>query len=96
MEPAEAQHVGLTKSDAAASMAERVGWPLAGDVAQLGERRNGIAEVTGSTPVVSTKKSVFPSPLTSVDRISYGWRLPRGAQYHLLMEVVEQAGFYGE
>ena len=26
-----------------------------GDVAQLGERRNGIAEVVGSTPIVSTK-----------------------------------------
>ena len=39
----------------------RLAWPradyekLAGDVAQLVERRNGIAEVTGSTPVVSTK-----------------------------------------
>ena len=38
----------------------RLAWPradykkLAGDVAQLVERRNGIAEVTGSTPVVST------------------------------------------
>jgi hypothetical protein len=30
---------------------------LLGDVAQLGERRNGIAEVTGSTPVVSTRIS---------------------------------------
>ena len=30
---------------------------LGGDVAQLGERRNGIAEVEGSIPFVSTKKS---------------------------------------
>jgi hypothetical protein len=32
---------------------------LDGDVAQLGERRNGIAEVEGSTPFVSTKNACF-------------------------------------
>ena len=71
-------------------MVERVVQPLAGDVAQLGERRNGIAEVTGSNPVVSTnKKPVFPSLLTRVVGISYEWRLPCGRQYHLFIEVLE-------
>ena len=44
--------VGAGGSIVGQSCQERVG-----DVAQLVERRNGIAEATGSTPVVSTNPS---------------------------------------
>jgi Flp pilus assembly pilin Flp len=66
---------------------------LAGDVAQLVERRNGIAEVTGSTPVVSTKRwldLVRPACLVG---ISCGFRLPSRDQYHLFMEVPRDGVF---
>src|ERR1035437_1475004 len=68
---------------------------LAGDVAQLVERRNGIAEVTGSTPVVSTKRwldLVRPACLVG---ISCGFRLPSRDQYHLFMEVPRDGVFNG-
>ena len=45
----------LTILSGGSSMAPYFVKNLVGDVAQLGERRNGIAEVEGSTPFVSTK-----------------------------------------
>ena|SRR5208282_4404219 len=45
----------LTIADRVDSMAPHSVTILVGDVAQLGERLNGIQEVEGSTPFVSTK-----------------------------------------
>ena len=44
----------LTIGGAGGSIATQICQERVGDVAQLVERRNGIAEATGSTPVVST------------------------------------------
>src|SRR5882724_883935 len=46
--------VHLTIARAGGSIVARSCQERVGDVAQLVERRNGIAEATGSTPVVST------------------------------------------
>src|SRR5437868_4102640 len=46
--------VQLTIAEAGGSIVTQSGGEMVGDVAQLVERRNGIAEATGSTPVVST------------------------------------------
>ena len=49
--------VHLTIAGAGGSIVAQSGEEMVGDVAQLVERRNGIAEATGSTPVVSTNPS---------------------------------------
>ena len=46
--------VQLTIAGVGGSIVTQSGEEMVGDVAQLVERRNGIAEATGSTPVVST------------------------------------------
>src|ERR1017187_1400079 len=46
--------VQLTIAGAGGSIVAQSCEEMVGDVAQLVERRNGIAEATGSTPVVST------------------------------------------
>src|SRR6266404_502576 len=50
--------VQLTIAEAGGSIVTQSGGEMVGDVAQLVERRNGIAEATGSTPVVSTNPSL--------------------------------------
>src|SRR6266404_3337536 len=52
--------VQLTIAGAGGSIVGQSGGEMVGDVAQLVERRNGIAEATGSTPVVSTNLSFGP------------------------------------
>jgi hypothetical protein len=49
--------VRLTIAEAGGSIVAQSCQEMVGDVAQLVERRNGIAEATGSTPVVSTNSS---------------------------------------
>ena len=52
--------VHLTIGGAGGSIIGQSGEEMVGVVAQLVERRNGIAEATGSTPVVSTNLFVGP------------------------------------
>ena len=52
--------VRLTIAGAGGSIVAQSCQEMVGDVAQLVERRNGIAEATGSTPVVSTNPFFGP------------------------------------
>ncbi len=51
----------LTIARAGGSIVAQSCHEMVGDVAQLVERRNGIAEATGSTPVISTNSIFRPS-----------------------------------
>jgi hypothetical protein len=45
------------KLSAKISLAIEIAYVIFGGIAQLGERLNGIQEVSGSIPLISTKKS---------------------------------------
>ena len=58
------------------SIISNASWGLLGGIAQLGERLNGIQEVSGSIPLISTKKVtgnlVFPVFLITFWELNYG------------------------
>ena len=60
---------------------------FSGAVAQLGERRHGMAEATGSNPVSSTAQTVPDSEIVGAHdfRCLFGWYAQRAAAGHEIM-----------